>query len=259
MGWLAEWKGYRTVPLELEVDRRELELDDAPAAELSELQLSVDHFPAFYQALLALRFPMDVAELLELRFLINHAADGYVLRTPSVEDRQFQQALWAAITSFGIHNNLHQERLTKILMMLRDLHTAHLMGSRVEELRLRDALAELRRRRTQEVRHGIYALIATIFAALTWLGSSEPSWMIRLLTLGLAYVTWESFHTLPTLERQPELLTPALNGVLRRRVETVNWKRLIHKLSLMLGYKQIPGVVVFRGEHPVAERPVILH
>ncbi len=69
---------------------------------------------------------------------------------------------------------------------------------------------------------------------------------IKLLTLGLAYMTWDSFHTLPRLDDEPKFLTPALNEVLRLRVESVNWKRLIHKLSLILGYKQIPGIVVFR-------------
>jgi len=36
--------------------------------------------------------------------------------------------------------------------------------------------------------------------------------------------------------------------VLRKRVDTLNWRTLIHKLALLLGYKQIQGVDVFRHE-----------
>jgi hypothetical protein len=36
---------------------------------------------------------------------------------------------------------------------------------------------------------------------------------------------------------------------LRNRLDTLNWKTLIHKLSLILGYKQIQGIEVFRHNH----------
>ena len=39
-----------------------------------------------------------------------------------------------------------------------------------------------------------------------------------------------------------------LNLLLRQRVESINWRTLIHKLALLLGYKRIQGVEVFRQE-----------
>ncbi|MFQ5995092.1 MAG: hypothetical protein ACE5K1_08340 [Acidiferrobacterales bacterium] len=216
------------------------------AGELGDLEVTAQDFPSFYNSLLGLRFPIDVSEVLELRFVLNHAADLFnERRKDDAADYRFREALEAAINSFGVKNRHHRERLTRILTMIRDLHTTHIVESRVTELRLRSALAENRKARAQTVRQGLYSLIATIFAALTWIGLSEPGWIIKLLTLGLAYMAWESFHSLPSLDRQPETLKPVLAEVMRRRIESVNWKRLIHKLSLVLGYKQISGVVVF--------------
>ena len=56
------------------------------------------------------------------------------------------------------------------------------------------------------------------------------------------------FHALPLLDREMERLTRDINDVLRKRVDTLNWRTLIHKLALLLGYKQIQGVDVFRHE-----------
>lgn len=212
---------------------------------ITDLHLKVNDFPCFYSRFIALRFPIDVAQVLELRFLLNHTADAFEQSQVSADERQFHDALQAAIESFGIENKHHRERLVKILTVIRDLHTAHIMASRAVELKLRSMLADIREARSQMIRHGLYSLIATIFASLVWLGSNEPGWAIKLLTLGLAYVTWDCFHSLPALDREPEFLTPALNEVLRRRVQSLNWKRLIHKLSLLLGYKRIPGLEVF--------------
>lgn len=234
---------------------------NAPAHNVNNLRVTSSDFPALYNALLGLRFPLQVSQVLELRFLINHAVDRYRQPRPTTENRSLEQALRAAIASFGVENERHRERLLRILSMIRDLHNTHLVDSRVAELSLRAALDDIRRARSQVVRHGLYSLIATIFAGLTWLGSVDPGWTIKLLTLGLAYMTWDNFHALPRLDDEPKFLTPALNEVLRLRIESVNWKRLIHKLSLILGYKQIPGIVVFRMDvtDPSLERPHTLH
>lgn len=129
--------------------------------------------------------------------------------------------------------------------MIQDLHAAHLRASRIAEISLRNALADIRDTRAKLVRHGLLSLLATIFAGMTWLASNDPGWTIQLLTLILAYLTWDCFRSLPSIDEQPEVLNPALNEVLRSRVESLNWKRLIHKLSLILGYKRIPGLEVF--------------
>lgn len=212
---------------------------------VTDLRLTARGLPSFYNTILGLRFPIDVAHVLELRYLLNHAADAYVEPPPTRDERQFRKALGVAIESFGIKNTYHCQRLIKILTMIRDLHAAHLRSSRIAEMSLRNALADLRNARAKLVRHGLLSLIATIFAGMTWLASGDPGWTIQLLTLILAYLTWDCFHSLPNIDREPDVLHPALNEVLRRRVESLNWKRLIHKLALILGYKRIPGLEVF--------------
>lgn len=212
---------------------------------VTDLQLTARGLPSFYHTILALRFPIDVAHVLELRYLLNHAADAYVEPAPTADERQFHKALAAAIDSFGIKNTYHYERLIRILVMIQDLHAAHLRASRIAEISLRNALADIRDTRAKLVRHGLLSLLATIFAGMTWLASNDPGWTIQLLTLILAYLTWDCFRSLPSIDEQPEVLNPALNEVLRSRVESLNWKRLIHKLSLILGYKRIPGLEVF--------------
>ena len=233
----------------------------APTQNVNNLRVTSSDFPALYNALLGLRFPLEVSHVLELRFLINHAVDRYKQRPPSPETRAIEQALRAAIASFGVENERHRQRLLRILRMIQDLHNTHVVDSRVAELSLRAALEDVRRTRSQIVRHGLYSLIATIFAGLAWLGSADPGWTIKLLTLGLAYMAWDSFHRLPRLDDEQKFLKPTLNEVLRLRIESVNWKRLIHKLSLILGYKQIPGIVVFRMDptDPNVDRLYTLH
>ena len=212
---------------------------------VADLQLTARGLPSFYHTILALRFPIDVAHVLELRYLLNHAADAYVEPAPTADERQFRKALAVAIDSFGIKNTYHCERLIKLLAMIRDLHAAHLRASRIAEMCLRNALADIRNTRAKLVRHGLLSLVATIFAGMTWLATNDPGWTIQSLTLILAYLTWDCFHSLPNIDKEPDVLNPALNEVLRRRVESLNWKRLIHKLSLILGYKHIPGLEVF--------------
>ncbi len=131
---------------------------------VTDLQLTARGLPSFYHTVLALRFPIDVAHVLELRYLLNHAADAYVEPAPTADERQFRKALAAAIDSFGIKNAYHHERLIKILAMIRDLHAAHLRASRIAEISLRNALADIRDTRAKLVRHGLLSLLATIFA-----------------------------------------------------------------------------------------------
>jgi hypothetical protein len=47
------------------------------------------------------------------------------------------------------------------------------------------------------------------------------------------------------LDKEHDKLTLEVNDVLRRRVNSLNWKTLIHKLALVLGYKRVAGVEVF--------------
>jgi hypothetical protein len=83
--------------------------------------------------------------------------------------------------------------------------------------------------------------------------TAEPVLALKLAVLGGAVLAFLFIHALPKFDANMERLTRELNDVLRKRVDTLNWRTLIHKLSLLLGYKKIQGIEVFR--HEQAEVP----
>jgi len=215
---------------------------------LSGFNLTTQDFPDFYARVLALRFPISVAEVLELRDLINHSADVYEEPADIPQNREFRESLEGAIQSFGIENRQHGERLLRVLSMLRNMHYQHTIVSRDAEQRLRQLQADNRTARRHSLRNGILALLTTLGSGLALFSLEEAGWWLKLLPLTTAVVALGYFHALPLLDREMERLTRDLNEVLRKRVDTLNWRTLIHKLALLLGYKQIQGIDVFRHE-----------
>jgi hypothetical protein len=217
------------------------------AQDFSTLTLTPDNLHAFYVKFINLRFPMQVAHLLELRYLINHAVDRYKMPPMTRDYRQFRDSLQGAIDSF-IDNQRYSERMLKILSMLRDLHYTHSVNSRNAETRLRAGMAANRAARERCVRYGLFFILAGVACGIIGLAMKTSGWMVELLAAGNGYVAWRFFHKLPGLDRQLEKMTHELNDVLRRRVQSLNWRVLIHKLALVLGYKRVPGVEVFHIE-----------
>ena len=72
--------------------------------------------------------------------------------------------------------------------------------------------------------------------------------LIAVVTLAAGYLAWDYFHSLPVLEREQKELNTELNNLLRVRVSNVDWKMLIHKLSLLMGFKKVSGIEVFNIE-----------
>jgi len=216
---------------------------------LSGFALSTGDFPDFYARVLSLRFPISVAEVLELRDLINHSADVYEEPADLPQNREFRESLEVAIQSFGIENRQHGERLLRVLSMLRSMHYQHTIASRDAERRLRWLQVANRGARQHSLYNGVLALLTMLGTGLTWYALGEAGWLLKLLPLGAAVIALGYFHALPLLDREMERLTQELNVVLRKRVDSLNWRTLIHKLALLLGYKQIQGVDVFRQEH----------
>lgn len=212
--------------------------------------LTTNGFPDFYARILALRFPISVAEVLELRDLLNHSADVYEEPADMPQNREFRDSLESAIHSFGIENRHHSERLLRVLIMLRGMHYRHTIASRDAEQELRRLQAENRRTRARKLRSGVLTLLVMLGSGAGWILASEPGWAIKLVPLVSALASLGYFHSLPLLDQEMERLTNDLNAVLRKRVETLNWRTLIHKLALLLGYKTIQGVEVFRHEQP---------
>jgi hypothetical protein len=228
---------------------------------LSGFALTTREFPDFYARVLALRFPISVAEVLELRDLINHSADVYEEPADLPQNREFRESLEGAIQSFGIENRQHGERLLRVLSMLRSMHYQHTIASRDAEQRIRQLQAENRSARKRSLRNGVLSLLALAGTSTAWYILGEIDWLLKLLPLGAAVMALGYFHVLPILDREMERLTQDLNAILRKRVDTLNWRMLIHKLALLLGYKQIQGVDVFRHEHtePGSSGPYLLH
>jgi len=220
---------------------------------LSGFTLTTREFPEFYSRLMSLRFPISVAEVLELRDLINHSADIYEEPPNAPPNREFRDSLESAIHSFCIENRHHSERLLRVLTMLRGMQYQHTIMSRDAEQRLRQQQAENRKQRSGNLRSGTTALFMLAASGLLWAFIPQESWLPKALALASAITAYTLFRTLPRLDLKMEQLTLELNEVLRKRVDTLNWRTLIHKLSLLLGYKQIQGIEIFR--HDNADAP----
>lgn len=213
---------------------------------LADFTLTVDSFPAFYKRISAMRFPIAVEEVLELRDLLNQSLEIFEQPSDNPQSRDFKDSLLTAIHSFGIENDRHCKRLLNILAMLRDLHYHHSINSRNADEKLRGGLAANRQARSHSTRYGLLSILATMVCGMAWIGVAEAALWLKLLTAGFAFFAWDYHHSLPSLDKEIARLTSELNDVLRNRVDTLNWKTLIHKISLILGFKQIRGVEVFR-------------
>ncbi|KPK12355.1 MAG: hypothetical protein AMJ68_02380 [Acidithiobacillales bacterium SG8_45] len=203
------------------------------------------HFPKFYRLLSGLRFPIKVAEVLELRSVLNEAVDKFEEPDDSPSYREFVEALETAIHSFGIEGRRHADRLIRLLTLLRDTHYQHSINSRDKEVELRTRLEDTQLARTRSIRYGLVAMLVAIGSAIYWAAMPEANWMIKGLTLLSTYLSWDFFHSLPTLDREQKSINKELNDLLRERISNVDWKMLIHKLSLLMGYKKVSGVEVF--------------
>lgn len=216
---------------------------------LAEYTLTLENFSAFYKRILTMRFPIPVEDVLELRDLLNHSSEIFETPVDSPQTREFQDSLLTAIHSFGIENERHCLRLLNMLAMFRSLHYQHSIDSRNAEERLRLQQDVNRQARAHSVRYGLFALLVTAISGLVWVGLNDAPWWLKLTTAGFALLTWDYHRSLPTLDKEMARVTHQLNEVIRNRVDTLNWKALIHKLALVLGYKQISGVEVFHHNH----------
>lgn len=215
------------------------------AQDFSGVNLTPDSFHTFYTKFISLRFPMKIAHVLELRYLINHAVDRYKEPTPTPSYRQFRDSLQSALDSFSIDSPRHSERMLKILSMFRDIHYAHSIASRDAERRIRDNMARNRDEHAKATRYGLFFIFSGVTFLVIWLGMKDPSLIIKLLPAMYAWLALRFFHKLPALDKEYDKLTLEVNEVLRRRVNSLNWKTMIHKIALVLGYKRVPGVEVF--------------
>lgn len=228
--------------------------DQPTLHDVSPSELVPETFEPIYNTIVGLRFPVDVAQVLELRYLINHAVDRFPEPAATPDYQEFCDALQTVIDSFGMDNKRHNDRLLRILAMLRDLHYTYSVNTRNAENRLREQMAGNRKARVQSVRYGLFFTFAAIISGIVWLGLIDAEWPVKVLTAAFAVFAWTHLHALPSLDRDMKGLEKKLNELLRHRVKSIHWRTLIHKLALVLGYKRVSGIEVFRME-PDADFP----
>ncbi len=219
--------------------------------ELQDFRLTPDSFPAFYFFLVSLRFPVPVSLVLDMRSVLHFTADVLPEPVGVPHYAAFRQALKRAVSSFGITEERHRERLLKVLVMLRGVHHAHTFQSRKAERHLRGLIEHQRRARQCCVRNTILAALSAAGCFLAWIAMPLPDWRIKLATAICALFALSFYRVIPAMDDEIVRLNQQLNDILRRRIQVLRWKTLIHKLALLLGYKRITGIEIFDpvGEH----------
>lgn len=219
---------------------------------LGKLSSSPENFSPFYRRLVQLRFPLEVSDVLELRYLFNHAIDQAQEPARTRDFQHFRAARQMEMEAAGVENRRHRERLMKLLTMLRQLHLMHAIESRDAESELRRALANNRKAAASSVRYGKIALLAGALAGAFWLLADAP-WWSQILTLGLGYLSADYFYSLSILRRERALLGARLEDVLSKRISSLNWPLLIRNIALVLGYARVDGVEAFAIESELDE------
>lgn len=213
--------------------------------DFSALHLTADTFAPIYSAVVGLRFPTDVARVLELRYLINHAVDSFPEPAPTSDYREFRDALQAVIDATGIDNKRHSERLLRILCMMRELHYLYSVNRRDAENQIRERIADNRRRRRRAVRRASGFVLAAVLGGILWVSLGEPGWTVKILTALLAVGAWVDVRTLPHLDRALRTLEKRLSRLEQHRVKSIHWRMLVQKLALLLGFKRNSEIEVF--------------
>jgi hypothetical protein len=212
---------------------------------LAKLRSVPEGFYFFYRRLTELRFPLDVAEVLDLRYLFNHAIDAVPPVSETPDYRYFRDARVAELDMLGIEKAQQRERLLRLLALLRELHVIHSVDSRKTEIRLRKAQAENDHARSVSIRYGKAAAAVTLLLAALWLAMSQPGWIVMALTLSSTYLCGDYFFSLSLLKKERLSLGQRLEEVLAHRVKALNWKKLSKNIALTLGYAKISGIEAF--------------
>lgn len=210
------------------------------------LHLTPDTFEWVYNTIVSLKFPVDVARVLELRYLINHAADAFPEPAPTADYREFRDALQAVIDETGIENKRHSERMLRILSMMRELHYTYSINRRDAENKVRARMAHNRSQRERAIRHAAGFIGATAICAILWLALDNPGWPLKIMTAGFIVGAWLHVRTIPMLDRGLRVLEKRMSRSQRHRVKSIHWRLLVMKLALVLGFKRNTDVEVFR-------------
>lgn len=213
--------------------------------DLAHQQLNVDTFVQNYRQIIGLRFPVGVADVLEIRASLNQAIDDRDPMQVSGGLQQFAEAVFEAIIQLGLKNNRHVARLTKLMSIFRELHHSHIARSRKHERSLRNQINNNQDVKTRSIGYGLFTFFLVITGLLTWMIVGNALWFIKIGIGLLAYMSFDYFMSLKTLKLESDILNNELNMLLRQRVQTIDWKSLLQKTAMLLGFKKVSGVDVF--------------
>jgi hypothetical protein len=221
-------------------------------------QLTPDSFPACYRQLLTLRFPLDVAQVLELRAVINHAADEHPEPDFTPDYREFRERRFAEMAQLDVDRPHHRERLVRVLALFRTLHYRHAARSRDEEISIRTALA-INDRRDRRWRRGGQAFAALMgLSMFAWPAWPEAAQFLPYAALGCGVTALRCYRWPPRLTLERQGLERELSQLLRQRIAAVDWAVLVNQLALVLGFRRGTEVPVFHldsaGEDPLPAR-----
>lgn len=213
--------------------------------DLARQQLTVDTFVQNYRYITGLRFPVEVADVLEIRASLNQAIDDRQPKQLSSGLQQFNEAVYEAISQFGLKDDRHINRLTKLMSVFRELHHLHTTRSRKHERSLRNQIKTNEEARTRSIGYGLFTFFLVIIGLLSWMIAGNALWFIKIGIGLLAYMSFDYFMSLKTLKLEHDILNTELNMLLRQRVNSIDWKSLLQKTAMILGFKKVSGVDVF--------------
>lgn len=213
--------------------------------DLAEPRLTSATLPVFYRKVMALRFPIDVVDVIDIRDAINSAADAFTLPAPTTAHRQLRESVRSVIEATNIDQKHHIDRLIHIMTMFRELHRSHRIASRTAEAKLRQRQLNNREARRLSIHYGFCMLIAALFPFVAWLIMKQPHWIIPSSAVFLAYLSCDYFYSLTALKREHQLLAREIEDLLMERIGSWRRKAFTYRIALILGYKRSADVNVF--------------
>ena len=204
--------------------------------DLATQRLSVDSFPDLYRKLIRLRLPLDVAEVIDLRDIINQAASEFTEPVPTAGYRRFIAAVRSELDALSVNRADHRAKLISILAMLRSLHQAHRETTRQATRSLHRRQRANREARRLSIRYGVMLLIATIVGVTAWMAIDQLTWPLRLGTVLLAYLAFDYFFSLTVLTQDYARLAQDLQRLRDEQIRHFEWRTLVRHVALVLGY-----------------------
>lgn len=209
-------------------------------------RISVSNFPSFYRKLICLRFPMDVADIIEIRDSLNQSLD-HAERSRLIPDfHEYAKTLNSAVKHLGIERQHHADKMIGILSLFRELHYKHTLMSCNRENHLRKLVVQNRQAQSHSTRFGIASLLTAVIGFITFLALPESGWLLKAIIMVSAIATLDFFQSLRILDKEQKILSDELAAVVRDRIEHMQWNTLSANIASILGYRKDESAFVIQ-------------